>query len=183
MLRRFVTGLTSLAAVGVVLLIGVGAALSGSLPSGVQNAVAEVAGVVGFDVPISGEQDQGGAQVALTDSQDAAGRSDDYVQAVHETIGAYTTALDAWTTCVAEAAASRGSLQSDPETRVESEKFDPTAECDHKPKLNLPRPADYGLDGPHNGNTSPDKPGRPDDPVRPDNPGRPDDTGPPSERP
>jgi hypothetical protein len=175
MLRRLITRLTSLATVAVVLLIGVGAALSGSLPSGVQDAVAEAAGAVGFDVPTSGEQGQGGAQ-------DAAPRSDDYVQVAYETIGGYTTALDAWTTCVAEAAASRGSLQSDPGTRVVGEKFDPTAECDPKPKLNLPRPADYGFDGPQSGDT-PDKPGRPDDPGKPDNPGRADNAGPPSERP
>jgi hypothetical protein len=182
MLRRLVTRFTSLAAVGVVLLIGVEVALSGNLPSGVQDTVAEVAGAVGFDVPTSGEQGQGDAHDILTDTRDAAPRSDDHVQAVHETIGVYTTALDAWTTCVAEAAASRGSLQSNPETRVEGGNFDPTAECDPKPKLNLPRPADYGLDGPQNGDT-PDKPGRPDDPGKPDNPGRTNNTGLPPERP
>jgi hypothetical protein len=101
---------------------------------------------------------------------------------VHETIDDYTTALDAWTTCVAEAAASRGSLQSDPETRVVGERFDPTAGCDPKPKLDLPRPTSDGVEGPRSGDT-PDKPGRPDDPGKPDNPGRADNTGPPSERP
>jgi hypothetical protein len=175
MLRLFFTRLTSLAMFALVLLIGVGAALSGDLPSGVQDVVAEAAGAVGFDVPTSGEQGQGGAQ-------DAARRSDDFVEAVHETIGGYTTALDAWTSCVAEAAASRGSLQSDPGTRVEGEGFDPTAECDPKPKLNLPGPADDGFDGPQSGDT-PDKPGRPDNPGKPDNPGSADNPGPPSKRP
>jgi hypothetical protein len=188
MLRRLFSRLTSLATVAVVLLIGVGVALSGNLPSGAQDAVAETAGAFGFDVPTSGEQGQGGAQDALVDTQDAAPRSDDHVQAVHETIGDYATALDAWTTCVAEAAASRGSLQSDPETRAEGERFDPKAECDPKPKLNLPRPTNDGFDGPQGGDT-PDKPGRPDDPGKPDSPGKPDNPGtadnarPPSKRP
>ena len=175
MLRRLFTKLTSLAVVALVLLIGAGAALSGDLPSGVQDAVAEAAGAVGFDVPTSGEQGQGG-------TQGAAPRSDDHVQAVHETIGDHTTALDAWTACVTEAAASRGSLQSDPDARVAGEKFDPTAECEPKPKVNLPRPAGDGFDGPQSGDT-PDKLGRPDDPGKPDNSGSADNTGPPSERP
>jgi hypothetical protein len=113
MLRILFTKLTSLAMVALVLLIGAGAALSGDLPSGVQDAVAEAASAVGFDVPTSGDQGQWGAQ-------DAAPRSHDRVQAVHETIDVHTSALDAWTTCVTEAAASRGSLQSDPDTRVDS---------------------------------------------------------------
>jgi hypothetical protein len=175
MFRRLLTSVTSVATVAVVLLIGVGVALSGNLPSGVQDTVAEAAGAFGFEVPKSGEQGQGGTQVA-------APRSDDHVQVVHETIDSHTTALDAWTTCVAEAAASRGSLRSNPESRVGGEKFDPKADCDPKPKLNPPRPADDGFDGPQSGDT-PDKPGRPDDPGKPDNPGRADNTGPPSERP
>jgi hypothetical protein len=175
MFRRLLTNLTSVATVAVVLLIGVGVALSGNLPSGVQDVVAEAAGAVGFDVPTSGEQGQ-------ADIQDATPRSDDYVQVVHETIDSYTTALDAWTTCVAEAAASRGSLQSDSESRVVGEKFDPTAGCDSKPKLNLPRPTNNGFDAPQSADT-PDTPGRPDDPGKPDNPGRADNTGPPSKRP
>jgi hypothetical protein len=182
MFRRLFSRLTSLATVAVVLLIGVGVALSGNLPSGVQDAVAETAGAVGFDVPTSGQQHQWSAQDTFTDTQDAAPRSDGHVQVVHDTIDDYTTELDAWTTCMAEAAASRGSLQSDPETRVKGEKFDPTADCDPKPKLNLPRPADDGLDGPQNGDT-PDKPGRPDDTGKPDNPGRADNAGTPPERP
>jgi hypothetical protein len=169
MFRRFFTRLTSLAMFALVLLVGVGAALGGNLPSGVQDAVAEAAGAVGFDIPTSGEQGQGGAQ-------DAAPRSDDFVEAVHETIGGYTTVLDAWTTCVAEAAAGRGSLQSDPETRVEGEGFDPTAECDPKPKLNLPGPADDGFDSPQSGDI-------PDNPGKPDNPGSADNAGPLSKRP
>jgi hypothetical protein len=175
MLRKLTSRLTSLATVAVVLVIGVGAALSGNLPSEVQDTVAEAVGAFGFDVPKSGEQGQGG-------TQDAVPRSDDRVQVVHETIDSYTTARDAWTTCVAEAAASRGSLQSNPETRVGGEKFDPKADCDPKPKLNPSRPSDDGFDGPQSGDT-PDKPGRPDDPGKPDNPGRADNTGPPSERP
>jgi len=175
MLRTLFTRFTSLAMVAVVLLIGAGAALSGDLPNGVQDVVAEAAGAVGFDLPTSSEQGQGGAQ-------DAAPRSDDRVQAVHETIDDHNTALDAWTTCVAEAAASRGSLQSDPDTRVEGDKFDPTAECDPKPKLNLHRPADDEFDDPQSRDT-PDKPGRPDDPGKPDNLGSADATGPPSKRP
>jgi hypothetical protein len=175
MLRTLFTKLTSLAMVALVLLIGAGAALSGDLPNGVQDAVAEAAGAVGFDVPTSSEQGQWGAQ-------DAAPRSDDHVQAVHETIDDHATALDAWTTCVTEAAASRGSLQSDPDTRVEGEKFDPKVGCDPKPKLNLPRPADNGVDGPQSGDT-PDKPGRPDDPGKPDQPGSAGNAGPPSKRP
>jgi hypothetical protein len=175
MLRSIFTRLTSLAMFALVLLIGVGAALSGDLPSGVQDAVADVAGAVGFDVPTSGEQGQEGAQ-------HAARRSDDHVAAVHETVGGFTTALDAWTTCVAKAAASRGSLQSDPDTRVEGEQFAPTAECDPKPKLNLPGTADDRFDGPQSGDT-PDKPGRPDNPSKPDNPGSADNAGQPSRRP
>jgi hypothetical protein len=175
MFRRLLTSVTSVATVAVVLLIGVGVALSGNLPSGVQDTVAEAAGAFGFDVPTSGEHGQAG-------TQDATPRSDDHVQVVHETIDSYTAALDAWTTCVAEAAASRGSLQSNPESRVGGEKLDPKADCDPKPKLNPPRPSDDGFDGPQSGDT-PDKPGRPGDPGRPDNPGGADTTGPPSERP
>jgi hypothetical protein len=182
MLRRLFSRLTSLATVAVVLLIGVGVALSGNLPNGAQDVAAEAAGAFGFDVPTSGEQGQGGAQDTLTDSQDAAPRTDDHVQAVHETMDDYTTALDAWTTCVAEAAASRGSLQSNPETRVKGEKFDPTAGCDPKPKLKLPRPTNNGFDAPQSADT-PDKPGRPHDPGKPDNPGTADNAGPPSKRP
>ena len=169
MFRRLFTRFTSLAMVALVFLIGAGAALSGDLPSGVQDAVAEAAGAVGFDVPTSSEQGQWGVQ-------DAAPQSDDHVQAVHETIDDHTTALDAWTMCVAEAAASRGGTHSDPDTRVEGEKFDPTAECEPKPKLDVPRPADDGFDGPQNGHT-------PDEPGKPDNPGSADNTGPPSKRP
>jgi hypothetical protein len=182
MFRRLLTSVTSVATVAVVLLIGVGVALSGNLPSGVQDAVAEAAGAFGVDVPTAGEQGQGGAQDAPRNAREAAPRSDDHVQVVYETVGDYTTALDAWTTCVAGAAASRGSLQSDPETRVVGEKIDPTAECDPKPKLNLPRPTNDGFDGPRSGDT-PDKPGRPDDPGKPDNPGRAGTAGPPSKRP
>jgi hypothetical protein len=182
MLRRLFTRLTSLATVGVVLLIGVGIALSGNLPSGIQDTVAEAAGEVGFDVPTSGEQSQRGGQDPVTSSQDVAPHADDYVQVVHETIGGYTTALDSWTTCVAEAAASRGSLQSDPETRVEGERFDPTDECGPKPKLNLPRPANNESNGPQSGDT-PDKPGKPDNLGKPDNPGSADNAKPPSKRP
>lgn len=175
MFRRLLTNLTSVATVAVVLLIGVGAALTGNLPSGVQDTVAEAAGAVGFDVPKSGEHGQAG-------TQDATPRSDDHVPVVHETIDSYTAALDAWTTCVAEAAASRGSLQSNPESRVLGEKFDPKADCDPKPKLNLPRPTNNGFDAPQRADT-PDTPGRPDDPGKPDNPGRADNAGPPSKRP
>ena len=178
MFRRLLTSVTSVATVAVVLLIGVGVALSGNLPSGVQDTVAEAAGAFGFDVPTSGEQGQGG-------TQDAAPRTDDHVQAVHETIDSYTQTLDAWTTCVADAAASRGSLQSNPETRVKGERFDPTAGCAPKPKLNLPRSADNGFDSPQSGDTpdKTDKPGRPDDPGKPDNPDTADIAGPPSKRP
>jgi hypothetical protein len=182
MLRRLSTNLTSLATVAVVLLIGVGVALSGNLPSGVQDAVAETAGAVGLDVPTSSQHGQRNSHDTLTDTQDAAPRSDDRVQVVQDTIDDYTKALDAWTTCVAEAAASRGSLQSDPETRVEGEKFDPTAECDPKPRLNLPRPTNDGFDGPQSRDT-PDKPGRPNDPGKPDNPGTADNARSPSKRP
>jgi hypothetical protein len=182
MLRRLFTKLTSLATVAVVLLIGVGVALSGNLPSGVQDAVAETAGAVGLDVPTSGQPGQRNAHDTLTDTQDAAPRSDDHVQVVHDTIDDHTKALDAWTTCVAEAAASRGSLQSDPETRVEGEKFDPTAECDPKPKLTHRHPTNDGFNDPQSGDT-PDKPGRPDDPGKPDNPGKEDNARSPSKRP
>ena len=182
MFRRLLTSVTSVATVAVVLLIGVGVALSGNLPSGVQDTVAEAAGNFGVDVPTAGEQGQGGAQDAPRNAREAASRSDDHVQVVHETIDSYTTALDAWTTCVAGAAASRGSLRSNPESRVGGEKLDPKADCDPKPKLNLPRPADDGFDGPQSGDT-PDKPGRPDDPGKSDNTGRADNAGPPSERP
>ncbi len=182
MFRRLFSRLTSLATVAVVLLIGVGVALSGNLPSGVQDAVAETAGAVGFDVPTSGQQQQWSAQDTFTDTQDAAPRSDGHVQVVHDTIDDYTTELDAWATCVAEAAASRGSLQSDPETRVEGERFDPAAECVPKPKLTLRHPTNDGFDGPQSGDT-PDKPGRPDDPGKPDNPGKEDNARSPSKRP
>jgi hypothetical protein len=172
MLRGLFSRLTSLATVAAVLLIGVGVALSGNLPSGVQDAVAETAGAVGFDVPMSGQHRQ----------RNAAPKSDDHVQAVLDTVDDYTNALDVWTTCVAGAAASRGRLQSDPETRVEGEKFDPTSECGPKPNLTLRRPIGDGLDGPQSGDM-PDKPGRPDDPGKPDNPGKADNARSPSQRP
>ncbi len=129
---------------------GVAAAATGNLPNPIQHTVAGLAAQVGLDLP-SGPEEAAAGQATAAENQafaeEMAANAERFAEEVQQTVGEYTTALDAWTGCVAENASSRSDTQSDPSTRTDEE-FDPTEGCDEKPTLMVPDPADFGLSQP-----------------------------------
>ena len=110
-----------------VVLAGIGAAMGGNLPFGIQQAVSETASEVGIDMPAP----------STTDA--SAFRSDspvppvvvDRTRDVHDAIDGFKRDLTAWRTCIVETAPQRGA--------------NPAAACGQKPRLDVPRPYDDPL--------------------------------------
>ncbi len=146
---------------GVVVLAGIGAAMGGNLPFGIQQAVSETASEVGIDMPAP----------STTDA--SAFRSDspvppvvvDRTRDVHDAIDGFKRDLTAWRTCIVETAPQRGA--------------NPAAACGQKPRLDVPRPYDDPLTLLDRGGADDTKPDRR---GRPDGAGKPDRAGPPAER-
>jgi hypothetical protein len=179
---RLATRATAVGVATVLLGAGVAAAATGNLPAPAQEAVAGVASQLGINMPNAADElpeqaaaGQATAAANQTFAEEIASSAQEFTDAVQETVGEYTTALDAWTDCVADNASERGSTQSNADTRTEGE-FDPTEGCGEKPVLVVPNPADFGLGATGN---RPEEAGPPPDVPQ----GPPEEAGPPADVP
>jgi len=155
--RRLVTKAAVVGLAAVLMGGGIASAAAGNLPGPAQEALANLAARVGIELPNPARElpEEAGAEQAIADANqpeaaDMATNAGLFTTAVQETIAEYTSALNAWTACVAGNASERGTTQRDPVTRTDGP-FDPTAGCDPKPQLDVPDPADLGPTGPEDG--------------------------------
>lgn len=162
-MRNLLSRAMPLALAGVVVLGVVGAAMGGNLPFGMQKAISETAAEIGVDMPSPSTTNP--FEFRITPAPSAV--ASDRVVDVHEAIDEYRAALESWKTCIATAAPQRGGGQVAPTDDPQS-RGNPAAECEPKPRLDVPRPADDHLTTEQ---TRPDR-GKPDDTGRPDQPGK-----------
>ena len=160
-----------------VVLVAVGAAMGGNLPFDIQQAVSETAGEIGIEVPSPSTTDPSEFRTGEPNSESMATRAVE----VHTAIETFKVRLDAWTSCVAEAASLRGTGKTETSADDKRATGNPVDECGAKPRLDVPRPADDTLPtrnpqtghGPQTTNSDNDGPGngnRPDKPTTPTNP-------------
>jgi hypothetical protein len=178
--RRLATRAAAVSMATLLLGAAVAGAATGNFPG--QDAVSNAFAQAGIDIanldgdlpdPAGAGQDTAAENKAA--AEEMAANAEAFTSAVAETIDQYTAALDEWTTCVGENAASRGTTQSDEATRSE-DPFDPTEGCDPRPVLVIPDPADFGLTGP-DGEGKPEDVGQPEGVGRPEGVGQPEDVG------
>ena len=161
MIKNLISRSLPVMVAAVVVLAGVGAALGGNLPFGMQQSVSETAAELGIEVPSPSTTDPYAYRTETPRAPTATERPDD----VHRAIGDYRADLEIWRTCVAETARQAPG--------------NPVAACGVKPRLEVPRPFDDPLVAPGN----PDRPnGKPDDTGRPDQPGNATRQGPPADK-
>ena len=150
MIRNLLSRSLPLMVATVVVLAGVGAAMGGNLPFGMQQAVSETASELGIDVPSPSTTDPSAFRTDTPRAPVAVDRTVD----VHQAIDAYRSDLEVWRTCIAETA--------------QQSSGNPVASCGVKPRLDVPRPFDDPLRAAANEGRAT---GRPDDVGRPDQPG------------
>lgn len=170
MFRRLTVQLTWLGVLTLVLLLGVGAALSGNLPRGLQDAAAEVGAAVGVDIPeapeIVPESTVSGPDTSVPNG--VAGRGID--------MGANPDSLDVWGACVADAARRRALLRQYPEMRASGGGFDPVVACGPRPTGGVASPT-VDRSGNRGGIDKPDAEPGTNDRGKPEAPGKADDAG------
>ena len=161
-MRSLLSRAMPVATAGVVVLGVVGAAMGGNLPFGMQKAISETASEVGVDVPSPSTTDPFEFRITTAPPDSASDRAGE----VHEAIDEYRAELESWKTCIAATASQRGNDQVVTTDGLQS-RGNPAAECEPKPRLDVPRPADDHLTTER---SRPDR-GQPNGTGRPDQPG------------